>query len=269
MRQIARMSSPEETSSTIEPVTSRTTSALRTRCCDRPGCRSAGSTPKPRPVMAISTAASVSTRKSRLGTSCSGSVVGTSCASSGRPAHARNTPAAPPMTASRTLSVTSCRTRRSRPAPRAVRIDSSRARLTPRASSSPARFAQARSRMHSDAPQSATSSRRERFAISSRRRRVQKVTSLFVSGYWRSRRAATVASSPRACSTVASGARRPTTLMYVSVRSSKSWPASTSEVHSSTSRFGKRNDGGITPMIVCCVPSSLTTRPMTPESPSN
>ena len=109
---------------TTEAITSTATSADRTRARrpppDRdlhraapesspfPDARSAGNTPNPMPVSALTSPATTSTRKSTVGVSASGSEFGTSRESSGTETHPRSAmPSAPPSAAITRLSVIS------------------------------------------------------------------------------------------------------------------------------------------------------------------
>ena len=96
-----------------------------------------------RPSPASGRPPTTSAGRSTEGVSVSGSDIGMSRASSGTEATATRTPSAPPSRARSRLSVTSCRTRRSRPAPSAARSSSSRLLAYARASSRFARLAQA------------------------------------------------------------------------------------------------------------------------------
>jgi hypothetical protein len=175
-RQSARMSRPADTSSTTDAATSEATRIDRSRSVRRPApardpsrrpersrsltTRMAGTTPNPIPVATVTIAANTRTRGSMAVASPTGSVAGTSRASSGTAAMATATPSSPPAADSKGLSVNSWRTSRSRPAPIAVRIASSFRRFRTRASRRPARFVHAMSRTQSDAPVSPTSSSR-------------------------------------------------------------------------------------------------------------
>ena len=146
------------------------TSAWRTRDARRPADRSdaaalmlareatnAGSRPNSTPAASAVSAENVSARVSiAIGFQLRRSA-GRSAARSGCEIHARPTPAAAPTTASSTLSVKSCRTTRSRLAPSADRIASSRLRDTPCVSSKPATFAHATSNSSATAPTIAVS----------------------------------------------------------------------------------------------------------------
>ena len=100
------------------------------------------------PVITVNTAATSSMRASTLGDSAIGRLFGTRRARSGSAATAMQTPRAPPMPANTRLSVIKWRTRRSRPAPIAVRTAISRRRSIARASRRFARLAQAISSTH-------------------------------------------------------------------------------------------------------------------------
>ena len=185
-RQRARMSRPADTSSTTERATSAITSAPRSRSRRPPtparapsrkpaastsrSARQAGAMPKPTAMRTVVIAAKTRMRQSTVGVSAIGSVVGTRRATSGVAVKARSTPSAPPSSASSRLSVRSWRSRRSRPAPSAVRTASSCRRTSARASSRLARFVHAMSRTHKAAPKSAFNSRRAWGETSSRRR---------------------------------------------------------------------------------------------------
>ena len=94
-------------------------------------------------------------------TPCSrGRLAGLSCTSASTPHTATSSPSAPPTAASSTLSVSSCRTRRARPAPSARRIAISRCRTDERASSRFATFAQAMSSTQPTAASSVSSAGR-------------------------------------------------------------------------------------------------------------
>jgi hypothetical protein len=77
--------------------------------------------------------------------------------SKSRPSAARRRPIVPPATASIVLSVSSCRSSRTRPAPSAVRTASSRPRRTSRATSRFATLAQTISRTKPAVASSTTS----------------------------------------------------------------------------------------------------------------
>ena len=89
-----------------------------------------------------------------------GRLDGLSCTSASTPQTATSRPSAPPTAASSTLSVSSCRTRRARPAPSARRIAISRWRTDERASSRFATFAQAISSTQPTAASSVSSAGR-------------------------------------------------------------------------------------------------------------
>ena len=104
---------------------------------------SAGASPKARPVHSESTAVTRTTPPSSDRSAESGRAVRATTRSVDKASQATSTPAAPPVSASRTLSVSNCRTRRPRPAPSARRSASSLRRDSVRASTAPVRLAQA------------------------------------------------------------------------------------------------------------------------------
>jgi hypothetical protein len=104
--------------------------------------------------------------------------------------------------------VSSWRSRRSRPAPSAVRTASSWRRTSARASRSDARFVHAISKTQNAAPSSAVTISRDCGATSSRRRNTAAPTPAFVWGLARSTCAASRLASARACSMDTSRFRR-------------------------------------------------------------
>ena len=109
-------------------------------------CR-AGTSPKSIPAMTDTVRANPSTRGSSVRSSVTGIGSGRSaCANRWRSARARRTPPTPPSSASRMLSVRSCRISTRRRAPRASRTAISRRRARAWASRKLARLAQAISR---------------------------------------------------------------------------------------------------------------------------
>ena len=104
---------------------------------------SAGTIPNRTPTTADTATANAATRRSRRTSSSRGRFSGARASSPSTPHFAMTRPRTPPAVASTRLSVSSCVTRRARPAPSAVRTASSRRRPAPRASSSPATLAQA------------------------------------------------------------------------------------------------------------------------------
>jgi len=226
MRHNARTSKPAETSSTTQAATSPITSTERSRSlCPPPArapsrsalksdwrhARSAGNTPKPTPVRQETSAAKISTRTSIDGACAMGSEAGTNRVSKRTAPAATSTPAAPPVSASTRLSVISWRTRRSRPAPMAVRTASSRCRANPRAINRFARFAQAISSTQSAAPLSAISNNRDCCDTSSRSRFTVAPVCRFSRGNCLSSCAAITPISARACSSDTPGFRRAST----------------------------------------------------------
>ena len=118
---------------------------------------SAGAAPKTRPVRIDRTRENASTRRSRLKSSAIGSAPagGGAAWNDCTTSQARNTPAAPPIADSSTLSVSSCRTMRQRLAPSASRIATSRRRAAAFDSS---RFATLAHAINSTAPTTQPSS---------------------------------------------------------------------------------------------------------------
>ena len=133
----------------------------------RDACQ-AGTMLKPTPVSTESSNAKPRTRASTAGAALAGSAVGTSVARTFIPAGASSTPSSPPASAISAPSAIICVTRRARLAPSAERTAISRRRPRPRASSSPARLAQAISRTHPAAPIRTRSSMRVLPTVSSR-----------------------------------------------------------------------------------------------------
>jgi hypothetical protein len=132
----------------------------------REACQ-AGAQPKSMPARLVAAIVNSSTgtlsRTSASDGSVKGGMVAWITSSSPR---ARATPRAPPTSASTTLSVSSCRTSRLRPAPSAERTTSSRWRAEPRAS---CRFATLAQAISSTKPTAASSSHSPRTVSRSRK----------------------------------------------------------------------------------------------------
>ena len=120
-------------------------SSRSTDCGSALAVANAGIEPKARPASSATNAVTSMAPPS----SDSAAVLGSDCARSPRSASsarvASSSPAAPPANPSSTLSDSSCRTRRERPAPSATRTANSRRRESARDSSTPAKFAHATS----------------------------------------------------------------------------------------------------------------------------
>ena len=164
--------------------------------------------------------------------------------------------------ASAAASVNSWRMRRARPAPTAVRTRISPRRDAAWATRRFATFAHASSSSRVTAPKSArTASLNRGLIIHSLNPTASALHPLFVSGEACAQRRDTSRSSPAACSGVAPGASRAITASALSpwsaFGSARSW------THASASA-GKSNPGGITPVTVSGLPSTLTTRPTMP-----
>jgi hypothetical protein len=108
----------------------------------------------------VSAAANISTAKFRLASESRGILCGPSVCIAWSPKPASRTPKAPPKRVTSTVSVRSCRARRLRPAPIAVRIAISLARIVMRISSKPPVFAHARTRTRQTDPTNRTKARR-------------------------------------------------------------------------------------------------------------
>ena len=126
--------------------------------------------PNATPVTIVRAIANPTTRTSMDGVSAIGNAVGTRRERIGRVAAASARPSTPPVPVTTRLSVSSCRSTRSRPAPSAMRTAISRRRTIARASRRLVRFAHAINSTHTAAPNSATSSVRLCCDTPSRRR---------------------------------------------------------------------------------------------------
>ena len=174
-RCIASSNNPVQTNKVTVPQTCATTNAARARhvrlsvedlernafTSNWPYERRAGPTPNAMLVISVSAVANARTRRSAPGRSATGNASGTRRASRGVPATASTTPIMPPIPARTTLSVSSRRTSRSRPAPSATRTAVSCLRIITRTNSSVARFPQAVSITHKAAPNTASTSVRD------------------------------------------------------------------------------------------------------------
>ena len=182
--------------------------------------RSAGMTPKRRPVTVVRNAAKTSTRASSTVASETGNDVGTRRASRGVATAASAIPAAPPIADSSSVSVSSCRTIRSRPAPSAARTVISRRRAMNRTRRRLARLVQAINSRQSEPPASMRRSMRDWFDTwSSSVRIVARVCSSSF-GYVRSSDVITPFIWLRASWSVAPGFSRATTPSQLLSRSS-------------------------------------------------
>ena len=168
-RQKLRISSPAPISNATESATSATTKALRSRwrralppapavpsfsVSIRLGfdvC-SAGTRPKMSPVRSADTIANTRTRPSIVSSSSRGNASGALATTSFVVRNAIPAPMTPAMTARSSASTSSCVTIRDRSAPSAARIEISRWRCAPRASSRLATLPQAMSSTTSTAP---------------------------------------------------------------------------------------------------------------------
>ena len=171
----------------------------------------------------------------------------------GIPAIARHTPATPPSSATRKLSVRIWRTIRPRLAPMAMRSAISLARTAPRIRNRFATFAQATRSTKIAAPSSTSIAGRTSPENASRSGCRLTPNWSLASGYARARPAAMVSISARACSIRTPAASRPTTSR--SPRSPLSVALSLCVAHtpigSITSHFStQRKSGGSTPTIV-------------------
>ena len=154
------MSKPAATNSTIARATSATTRRFRARrcpppfpvwplpslrlaCTSGPPAKNPGATPKTTPAPIDSNSAKPSTQPSMRMSCTRGNPDGNNELSSRTPPYARNTPNVPPTKPRTTLSVSSCRTIRFRPAPSATRMPISRARVVARVRNRFAMFTQA------------------------------------------------------------------------------------------------------------------------------
>ena len=117
---------------------SRSPSLARSRWC-----WSNGTMPNATPVTIVRAIANPTTRTSMDGVSAIGNAVGTRRERIGRVAAASARPSTPPVPVTTRLSVSSCRSTRSRPAPSAMRTAISRRRTIARASRRLVRFAHA------------------------------------------------------------------------------------------------------------------------------
>ena len=138
-----------------------------------------------------------------------GNDVGTSAAIPGTATQASSMPIAPPPADNTTLSVSTWRAMRRGRAPIATRTASSRCRCTARASSRLARFAQAMSSTHAEAPARASSIKRDCRDTSSRSSMTVAPVRSLASGKARARPSAITFNSARAWPIVTPGASRP------------------------------------------------------------
>ena len=120
----------------------------------REGARRAGASPKRRPLNREAPTANRSTCQSNCTSSARGKLPGQSATNGRTPTAASKAPNKPPESPSTALSVRHWRTSRLRPAPRAVRMASSRSRETARANSRLATLTQAISSTTLTAPSS-------------------------------------------------------------------------------------------------------------------
>ncbi len=179
------------------------------------------------------------------------------------PAYARATPNAPPRSDSTTLSVTSCRSRRPRPAPSAERTASSDCRADARASSSEAMFTHVIRSTKATAPISTSSGRRTSPSSASR----TGITVTSVQSRSSTSRSAIRRTMPvislRAWSMLTPGARRPTTSRK-RLQRPRPMPSSgivDSGIQKSRRSAGKVKSGGMTPSTVNGWPSIVSARP--------
>ena len=144
--------------------------ALRVRAASTRDQARAGAAPNSRPAATDRPAANASTTPSRATSARPGTFRGTRDGAARTIPAATATPAAPPAAPRSTLSVSSCRATRPRPAPSAPRMASSRRRAMPRARSRPVTLAQAISSTSPVAAPTIASASRKGRARSSRRR---------------------------------------------------------------------------------------------------
>ena len=222
--------------------------------------------------MSVAIAAIPKTRTSRPTSCCRGRLPGGSTASSQWiPQIASTRPAIAPTTASRTLSVSSCRITCARPAPSAVLTAISRWRPEARARSVFATLAQAISSTNVTIAMSASSVLRIPETTLSSSGRTVMPRRVFVSGCASSRREARPLISACACRTVTPSLSRPKSRSDRPDRSS-SLLASESGTHISArvcQNGANRNPGGMTPTTTYGSPLSGIERPMTAGSAPN
>ena len=137
-------SNESATCATISPLLKRDTTPVVRRLClsevdkSRLVARHAGAKPNSTPVSSETASVNTSTRQFRLSSTSLGKMpvfLSVNATSARLPQKAKSTPTAPPNAASNTLSVSSCRTSRHRPAPTASRTLISAPRKAARASS--------------------------------------------------------------------------------------------------------------------------------------
>jgi hypothetical protein len=187
---------------------------LASRSASPAGVRAAyiaGATPNTTPVSIASTTANDTARQSSAMSLFDWNAGGPNRTRIATSPRASGSPVTAPMSASATLSVASCRTIRSRVAPRAVRSATSRARAAPRASNRFATFAQAMSSTNATAADPITSSGRTSLAISSRSGMTRAPQPAFVTGKSTALRAASEARADCARSTDTPRRSRPNT----------------------------------------------------------
>ena len=168
---------------------------------------------------------------------------------------------------SSSVSVTSWRTSRIRPAPSAARMASSRRRSIARASSRPTRFAHATSstrlapawRMPTTAGVMASRNASESDSTAITRSR-------FARGYSSDRRPATASISARACRSETPAASLPMTVIVRSSRSAARCGVNVSGAQISQAT-GNSNAGGAIPPTTCASSFSQISRPMMAGSP--
>ena len=186
-----------------------------------------------------------------------------------RHAHqARKTPATLPAVPSISDSVRNCRATRRRPAPSARRVATSRVRLVARASRRLVTFAHT---IISTKP-TPTASTIRNCASPPKSNSIGLRTSTphpaFAAASTCSRRAATALNSLRACSVVAPGRRRPTTIAVRAERGAASGSLAGTTRSASSPENGERVKGfAITPTIVAGRPFTVMTRPATSAAP--
>ena len=211
--------------------------------------RHAGTSPTSRPDATAIAAVKARTGRSRPIWSARGTVAGISCRSTRTPAHARPSPTPAPDTASSPLSTSDCRTSARRPAPRAARIEKSRAVRADRASMRFDTLAQAMSSTSPTAPSSTHNVRPTAPTTCSCAGTSRTPHPALVSGCCRASSCAIVSSSDCAFASVAPGASRPMTRYIRCGRVSSAPASSVSGDHISTSRSpgGNWNPLGMTP----------------------
>ncbi len=209
------------------------------------------------------------TRRSTTTSASRGMPPGSSATSASTPQIARRSPKAPPHAPSSTLSVRSCRTRRQRAAPSALRTAISVSRADARASSRFATLVHAISNTNPTAPSSSSTASRMLPTVASWSGTAVIPRPSLCSGYCRASSVPMVRTSAMACSTGTPGFTRPTAFRNQLLRC----VVVKAGVYSSGIQIavcsGNENALGMTPTTSKDTPSSVTFLPMTVAAPPN